>query len=115
MRSVTVNVGTFGGGTSANLVPSSAAASLDIRIPLGAAGAARRGRARKACPSCGRFEHTARADRATWTSPGNDIAVAVIDGTRAVLNRRADFDMRVGGSDARLWGRAGVRTVLSAL
>jgi acetylornithine deacetylase/succinyl-diaminopimelate desuccinylase-like protein len=39
----------------------------------------------------------------------------MLDASREVLDRDVTANMRVGGSDARLWRRAGIPTVVAGL
>ncbi|KHJ54135.1 hypothetical protein LA66_11710 [Aureimonas altamirensis] len=116
MSRVTVNVGRIEGGTSPNLVPQKASADVDIRIPLGVPvsdverqiDAVLVGHPGVSCSVTRRYE-------ATWTSPAHPL---VRYGTRAaeeVLGRPVVANMRVGASDARLWRRAGMATIVLGL
>lgn len=116
MGRVTVNVGTFRGGVSPNLVPANAEAALDIRIPLGVSvGELREALAQIMArhPSV-RWRET-RAYEATWTDAASPVARGVLEAADAVCGGEAFFDMRVGGSDSRLWRRAGFPTVCHGL
>lgn len=116
MAKVSVNTGVIGGGTSANLVPAHAEASLDIRVPLGVTLAAVRAEVARCLRAHeGLRARETRAYEATWTAPDSEIAAAVLSAAGTVLARPAFFDMRVGGSDARLWRRAGFDTVVNGL
>lgn len=116
MQRVTVNTGTIGGGINANLVPPRATAGLDIRIPLGVSLSTLRGALQTLLNDEDDVEATeTRAYEATWTSLRSEIATATLEGASAALMRPAYFDMRIGGSDARLWRRAGFDTVVNGL
>ncbi len=116
MGRLTVNLGVASGGVSSNLVPSSARAGVDVRIPLGL--------------SCAEVEAAARAILAafegvswrvtrryepTWTRADAPLSVAARDAVSRAIGRAAWFDMRIGGSDARLWRRAGFDCVAIGL
>jgi succinyl-diaminopimelate desuccinylase len=51
----------------------------------------------------------------TWTPPSDPLALAMLDAAREVLDRDVTANMRIGGSDARLWRRAGFPTVVEGL
>ncbi len=116
MQRVTVNVGTVAGGVSPNLVPSRAHAALDIRIPLGVSLA----RLRDALSAI-LARHPAvtwvetRGYEASWTPMDSPIATAMTGAVEAMFGNGAVVDMRVGGSDSRLWRRAGFDTVCHGL
>lgn len=116
MQRVTVNIGTLTGGVSPNLVPARAQAALDIRIPLGVSLT----KVREAVEAIlARHEMVSfvetRAYEATWTPAASPIASAMIGAAEAMFGRQATLDMRVGGSDSRLWRRAGFDTVCHGL
>jgi succinyl-diaminopimelate desuccinylase len=116
MQRITVNVGQIGGGISANLVPEDAWAKLDIRLPLGATVA------EIECEIENRLvKHPAvtatvtRRYEATWTDPAHPIAIASLAAAGEVLGGTVRINMRVGASDARLWRRAGLPTIVCGL
>lgn len=116
MQAVTVNVGQIASGVSPNLVPSEAQAGVDIRLPLGVSVA----EAEAAVRSC-LAEHAGvswtvtRQYEPTWTSPSNRIARAALTGVARALGKPSWSDMRIGGSDARLWRKAGMPCVVVGL
>lgn len=116
MSRITVNLGQIEGGLSANLVPAKAVARLDIRLPMGVLVAdveARITSMLAARPDVS-FEVMRRYE-ATWTPVDDPITKACIDAASRVLKRPVAVNMRVGGSDARLWRRAGIPTIVSGL
>lgn len=116
MSRITVNLGQIEGGLSANLVPAKAVARLDVRIPMGISVAAIEAQIATmlaARPDLS-FEVTRRYE-ATWTPTDDPITRACVDAASRVLNRPVAVNMRVGGSDARLWRRAGIPTIVSGL
>lgn len=114
MRTVTVNVGRISGGVSANLVPSAAIAEIDIRIPVGANTKQVEIEMKKLlAPHHMRYKIRRRYEP-SWTSTDSGIARACITGASDVF-RHAWYDGRIGGSDARLWRRAGYPTVAIGL
>jgi len=116
MERVTVNLGELRGGVSANLVPAFARAGIDIRLPLGI------GTERvetEIAQILGRhpavsWEVTRRYEP-TWTRRDSPVAEACLAATRTLLDAPSFTDMRIGGSDARLWRRAGIDTVVQGL
>jgi succinyl-diaminopimelate desuccinylase len=104
LRKVTVNIGEIGGGTSPNLVPDKAWATLDIRIPVGLDVLDVERRIKEITDSVEGVSHKVlRSYPANWSDPGGKIfaclkwAASVVHGTEVVTN------MRVGASDARLF------------
>jgi len=110
---VTVNVGRFEGGTSMNLVPTSAAAAVDIRLPAGM-DAARMEAAIAAAlaPMEGVRWDVLRRVEPSVTPPDAEIVQRTVAAAQHVLGRAPAVNMRVGGSDARLLRRAGIPTVV---
>ena len=116
MRRVTVNAGYLNGGTSANLVPAFAAAGLDIRLPLGVSVSEAEAATARIIAHHPAIELKAsRRYEPTWTAPNAAIATACLEAGKRVLDTQVSFDMRIGGSDARLWRRAGMETVVNGL
>lgn len=116
LESVTVNIGTVAGGTTANLVPERATASLDIRIPMGVTTGEIEARVHELLDGLDGIRLTVtRRYEPTWTSPSNDIARAAAEAAAAIMGRDVALNMRIGGSDARLWRRAGIPTVVAGL
>ncbi|WAP69854.1 M20/M25/M40 family metallo-hydrolase [Jiella pelagia] len=116
MSRVTVNVGTIAGGTSPNLVPDTARAELDIRLPIGVTVAAVEAEIARLLADHPMVEcSVTRRYEATWTSPSEPIASGTLAACREILPVPAAPNMRVGASDARLWRRAGMPTVVCGL
>jgi succinyl-diaminopimelate desuccinylase len=113
LGSVTVNVGRIEGGTSTNLVPASARAGVDIRLPVGvgcataeaALDAALGGREGIAYRILRRFEPN-------HTDPAHEIVRRTTAAAAEVLGSPCAVNMRVGGSDARWFRMAGLPTVV---
>lgn len=113
LGSVTVNIGRVVGGTAPNLVPASARAECDIRLPVGVTCAEA-----EAALAAGLDElpgiawQVLRRFEPNHTDPG----AAVVRLTRAaaeeVLGGPVAVNMRVGGSDARWFRMAGLPTVV---
>lgn len=108
MASVTVNVGQIQGGTSPNLVPSTASAAVDIRIPLGLSTAdVLDAISLQLDDRAGIDWKVTRRYEPSWTGSHTSFASACLEGAKKVAGNAAVFDNRIGGSDARLWRRAG--------
>lgn len=113
LGSVTVNIGQVEGGTAPNLVPASARAACDIRLPVGltcAEAEAALSAGLDALPGIAwrvlrRFEPNHTDPAAAIVRLAHAAAEEVLGGTVAV-------NMRVGGSDARWFRMAGLPTVV---
>jgi succinyl-diaminopimelate desuccinylase len=116
LSSVTVTIGTIKGGHLRNLVSDASEATADIRIPVGVtvgqieneifrAVAAHEG---VECIIDRRFEPT-------WTPPNHKVIELLARNCATVIGALPVRNMRVGASDARLYRRAGVPTVVCGL
>ena len=113
LGSVTVNLGRIVGGTSPNLVPASAEASLDIRIPAGlSAQRVEEALMQTLAGHAGIAVDVLRRCDPTVTDPAHPIVHAVRTAATEVLGQAPAVNMRVGGSDARLFRQAGIATVV---
>src|SRR3546814_4568467 len=116
LQQVTVNIGRVTGGISANLVPDSAQAHLDVRIPMGASVRQVEERLLELLAGMeGIRLKVQRRYEPTWTSASDPIALAAVQAAAEVLGRDVAVNMRIGGSVARLWRRAGYPTVVAGL
>jgi succinyl-diaminopimelate desuccinylase len=110
---VTVNIGTVAGGTSANLVPASARASADIRLPIGVSTAAVEARLRDWLGAIdGVTWRVIRRYEPRYTDPNHEIVRCVTHAANEVLGARPVVNMRVGASDARLYRMDGIPSVV---
>jgi acetylornithine deacetylase/succinyl-diaminopimelate desuccinylase-like protein len=110
---VTVNIGHVVGGTSMNLIPASARAGIDIRLPVGVQAADVEGRLAAAlAPIPGVTWRIVRRFEPNFTSPDAEIVRSVTAAATHVLGRPPAVNMRVGGSDSRLYRMAGIPTVV---
>lgn len=110
---VTVNVGHVAGGTSMNLVPASARAGLDIRLPVGVSTV--QVEARMADVLAGQEGIGVRVLRRTepsYTRPDAELVHLTAAAATRVLGHAPAVNMRVGASDARVFRGAGVPTVV---
>jgi acetylornithine deacetylase/succinyl-diaminopimelate desuccinylase-like protein len=113
LRHVTVNIGQISGGTSMNLIPASARAGVDIRLPVGVPAAVAEAAIAAALAGMeGVTWHVLRRVEPSFTPPGAEIVQVVMEAAATVLGRQPVANVRVGGSDSRLYRRAGVPTVV---
>jgi succinyl-diaminopimelate desuccinylase len=116
MSRITVNVGRVEGGLSANLVPDKATAHLDIRLPLGAQVAPVERAIRRVLDGHPKLRlDVTRRYEPSWTDPDSAIVQASLAAAADVLCAPVRANTRVGASDARLWRRAGLPTVVCGL
>lgn len=110
---VTVNIGQITGGTSMNLIPASARAGLDIRLPVGTSAAQVEARVAAALSGVdGVTWRVLRRFEPSFTPPDAEIVRTVAGAAAEVLGRAPAVNMRVGGSDSRLFRMAGIPTVV---
>lgn len=116
LQKVTVNIGTIAGGVSPNLVPTSAKAAADIRLPVGV-GTADLDRQLAALlgPLEGVSWKVTRRFEPNYTDPEHEIVRCVVDAAEEALGRRPAVNMRIGASDSRWYRRHGVPTVVYGL
>lgn len=116
MSRITINIGRIDGGLSANLVADRATAQLDIRLPMGTSVATVEGEIQRVLAEHPRVHHqVVRRYEPTWTDPDHPIVRACLWAAGNVLDQPVRANMRVGASDARLWRRAGLPTVVCGL
>ena len=113
LRRVTLNLGTMSGGTSMNLGPATARAGLDIRLPAGTSAADVQARIAAALDGMpGITWRVLRRTEPSVTPPDAEIVRLVAGAAGHVLGRTPAINMRVGGSDARVFRRARIPTVV---
>jgi succinyl-diaminopimelate desuccinylase len=116
MTRVTMNLGTLHGGLTANLVPSEATAGLDIRIPLGLTTSEVRTAVQSILEDHPDISwQVTRCYEPTWTDSSAPLTKACVLGAEKALGRISWIDSRIGGSDSRLWRRAGYPCVAIGL
>ncbi|CAO2654401.1 Nn.00g111340.m01.CDS01 [Neocucurbitaria sp. VM-36] len=119
LRRITVNVGTISGGTSMNLVPDTATARLDIRLPRGVVTAELKEHINGVLSAHESLKglscRVLREYDPTWTSLTEDIVECTLDAARDVIGPEVTVNMRVGASDARLYRQRGIPTVVVGL
>jgi succinyl-diaminopimelate desuccinylase len=110
---LTVNIGVIEGGVSPNLVPSSASAKVDIRVPVGlSAGDVERVLGEKLAKVPGITFHVIQRCGPNYTGPVNEIVQCVAQAAKAILLREPALNMRAGASDAGLYRLFGVPAVV---
>jgi succinyl-diaminopimelate desuccinylase len=113
LQRVTVNIGTVAGGTSANLVPASACAKADIRLPIGVGTATVESRLRDWLGAIdGITWRVMRRYEPRYTDPNHEIVRCVTQAANEILGERPVVNMRVGASDARLYRMDGIPSVV---
>jgi acetylornithine deacetylase/succinyl-diaminopimelate desuccinylase-like protein len=113
---VTVNIGTISGGISPNLIPASARAAADIRLPVGVTLAEIEGRIADALGKVpGVTWRILRRFEPNWTDPGSEIVRLTAANAARATGAKVAVNMRVGASDARWFRLAGVPTVVYGL
>ncbi len=113
LGSVTVNIGRVEAGTSMNLIPASARAAMDVRLPVGVAAADAEGALEAALRGMeGVTWRVLRRFEPSFTDPDAEIVRCVASAAHEVLGEAPVVNMRVGGSDSRWFRMAGVPTVV---
>lgn len=104
LQKVTVNFGTIQGGLSPNLVPASASAEADIRIPAGVTIDAIKEKIEEILKEIEGVDYTVmRAYEANWSDPDDILFQIVKEKSEEVLKKEVVVTFRVGASDARLY------------
>jgi len=113
LGAVTVNIGRVEGGTSPNLVPASARAAFDIRLPVGVAGEQVLAKLHAGLdPIEGVTWRVLRLFEPNHTDPNHELIARCLVAAREVLGPGVVANMRVGGSDARWFRMAGLPTIV---
>jgi succinyl-diaminopimelate desuccinylase len=100
LRRITVNIGTISGGVSPNLVPDTARAAADVRLPMGVSSARFMQHIHEALdPLPGITVRVIQKYDPSWTSPTEEIVKHVLGASREVAGPQAVVNMRVGASD----------------
>lgn len=110
---ITANLGTLAAGISPNLVPDSATAGLDLRLPPGTCTAEVIDAARAALADLPGVTMRVRvAWEPTVTDPAHPLFAALRRAAAAALGAEPVLNLRVGASDARLFRLAGIPTAV---
>jgi succinyl-diaminopimelate desuccinylase len=112
LSSVTVNIGIVSGGTSPNLVPSSAHAAIDIRLPVGVTAEAVLAHLRQWLDLPGITWRVLRCFEPNYTNPNDELVHCCAGAAAEVMGIAPAVNMRVGGSDSRWFRMAGIPTVV---
>ena len=113
LSSVTVNVARVDGGTLPNLVPASARAAVDARLPVGVSTSVARTALHAALDGRdGISWRVLRCVEPNYTDPGEEIVQRCAAVAAEVLGSAPAINMRIGASDARLYRAAGCPTVV---
>ncbi len=116
LKSVTVNLGTIGGGVRCNLAADHAAVTVDIRFPPGLSLAAMNDAIATRLDGLPGITYRIDYDLdVNMTDPGDEIVKTVTDAGDAILGLRPAATMRVGSSDAALYRFKGVPSVICGL
>ena len=109
---LTLNLGTITGGISPNLVPASARAAADIRIPVGLSLEAVESAIADALDLPGVTYRVLRRFAPSFTAPDDRLVTTMVRIAEEVLGEAVAVNMRVGGSDSRWFRMAGLPTVV---
>ena len=109
---VTVNIGRIEGGTSTNLVPASARAGADLRLPACVSAADAERALAAALDRPGIIHRVLRRFEPSHTDPNSELVRRCAAAGREVLGGEVAVSMRVGGSDARWFRMEGLPTVV---
>jgi succinyl-diaminopimelate desuccinylase len=113
LQRVTVNIGTMDGGISPNLVPARARAAADIRLPVGVSLEMIEAALHRELDPCeGVSWRIIRAYPPSFTPPDHEIVSRTVAAATKVFGGAPVVNMRVGGSDARLYRMFGVPSVV---
>lgn len=112
LRRVTVNIGRIEGGTSTNLVPASARAGVDLRLPAGVSAAEVERAVAATLDRPGIVHRVLRRFEPSHTDPNSELVRRCAAAAREVVGGEVAVNMRVGGSDARWFRMEGLPTVV---
>jgi succinyl-diaminopimelate desuccinylase len=116
LRKVTVSFGTLKGGKLPNLIADRAAATADIRLPVGVSVATIEAEIERIVAHHeGVSVDITRRYEPNWTAPHHEIVRCVRKNCLAKLHEDVVVNMRVGASDARHYRMRGVPTVVCGL
>jgi succinyl-diaminopimelate desuccinylase len=116
LQRLTVTFGTMQGGRLHNLISDSATATADIRLPLGYTVEEAKKAVNEIVAGIDGIEvDFIRAYDASWTRPDHPLVESLRAACQEILETDPVVNMRVGASDARLYRRAGIPTVVCGL
>ncbi|MGE5062528.1 MAG: M20/M25/M40 family metallo-hydrolase [Myxococcales bacterium] len=104
LRRITVNCGMIQGGTLRNIMPATASAALDIRLPAGVKIADIEAHVAAALDKREGIQYRiVRRFEALWSNPHHEMVSYLIRAGEEARGRKPVVNYRVGGSDARLY------------
>jgi len=112
LTSVTVNLGIVSGGTSPNLVPSTAHAAVDIRLPVGVTGKTVLASLNRGLDLPGITWRALCCFEPNYTDPDDKLIHCCTNAATQIIGTTPAVNMRVGGSDSRWFRMAGIPTVV---
>jgi acetylornithine deacetylase/succinyl-diaminopimelate desuccinylase-like protein len=112
LSAVTANIGVVSGGTSPNLVPSTAHAAVDIRLPVGVTAKTVLASLKQGLDLPGITWSVLRCFEPNYTNPDNELIRYCARAAADVMGMAPAVNMRVGGSDSRWFRMAGIPTVV---
>jgi succinyl-diaminopimelate desuccinylase len=113
LRRITVNCGLFRGGLLSNIVPPSASAAIDIRLPAGVSVAEIEGKLAAILDQHEGVRHAVtRRFEPLWTDPQHEVVKCLKRAGQQALGRTPVANYRVGASDARLYRQRKVPAVV---
>jgi succinyl-diaminopimelate desuccinylase len=116
LKFITVTISTIRGGRLPNLVADTAEATADIHLPVGVTVAEVESEiARLVASNQGVEIKIQRRHEPSWTSPDHEIICLLANNCTALLGAPPAKNMRCGASDARLYRRAGIPSVVYGL
>jgi succinyl-diaminopimelate desuccinylase len=116
LRSVTITFGTISGGHLSNLIADHATATADIRLPVGVSVAQVESRIVDIVSNHpGVKLEIMRRYEPSWTDPDHDVIRLLKKNCEHRLGIEPAVNMRVGASDARLYRKHGVPSVVCGL
>ncbi|CAG2145995.1 M20/M25/M40 family metallo-hydrolase [Cupriavidus plantarum] len=116
LRRITMTIGTIRGGRLPNLVADEAEATVDLRLPVGTSVADVEHELAQILQKCPGVEAIVeRRYEPSWTTPDHPVIATLRRCCEEVSGVPSVVNMRVGASDARLYRRAGVPTVVCGL
>ena len=113
LQRVTVNIGVIEGGVSPNLVPASARAKADIRVPVGVSSTdIEDGLESRLGSLAGITWRIVNRYEPSFTPPEHEIVQRTLTAAAEVLGSSPVTNMRVGASDARVYRMFGIPSVV---
>jgi succinyl-diaminopimelate desuccinylase len=113
LQHVTVNIGMIEGGNAINIIPDSAKARVDIRLPLGLNTTAVLHAVETLLDGLQGIEHHVISScEPNVTDPDHEIACLAVRNGEEILGAKVVRNMRVGFSDSRFYRQRGVPAIV---